>query len=510
MNFPPEITETLGNYKHIVTRFPPEPNGYLHIGHVKAMCIDFGLAQTVPSGECILRFDDTNPCNDYAKFVSKIKENIDWLGFKPSKITYTSDYFDALYDLGVKLLETGNGYICELSGDEISEYRTSKKDSPWKNRSVEENLYLFQGMKMGKYSEGKYTMRMKGDFNNPNSCMWDLVFFRNIMRSHPRTGDKWCLYPSYDFSHCIVDSLEGITHSLCTKEFEVRRESYFWLLDVLNLRKPVVYEFSRLNIEECNLSKRHINKLVEDGTVESWEDPNLLTVCGMRNKGYPPTAIKEFAMSSGITKIESVMKLEKLHYYVNDELNRIAERRVAILDPAEVDIENLDEVPDHYRNCLFKNYPMLGDESSTRKITLTKKIFINNHDFRFQDDKKYYGFAVDKICRLKYSGFFKCTKCLSFDTGGKKVIKKIYLKYIPDELVENPKKIKGVLLWCNEDAKTIKFVDYVSGDVFGEENIDNSTVIGTSYQFEKLGYFVKSSETSFTFTNGLRSSYKPE
>ena len=506
--YPPEIINELNKHDHIVTRFPPEPNGFLHVGHVKAMTIDFGLANYAnsldgKSGECILRFDDTNPGNDYDKYIEHIKSNVTWMDFSPSKITYTSDYFDELYELGVKLLKNGNGYICELSGNEISQHRKDKIDSPHKTRSIEDNLRLFEEMKNGKYPEGKYTMRMNGNLKNPNPCMWDTVFFRVMNKSHPRTGDKWCLYPSYDFSHCIVDSLEGVTHSLCSKEFEVRRESYYWLLDVLDLRKPLVYEFARLNIDGYNLSKRYIKELVDTNVVESWEDPSLLTLSALKKRGFTSSSLKRFCEITGITKADSSISIDKLYNLICNELDTSVERRVAITDPLEVVIEKFDVLTDFEIRSTFYNHPtymgkiMKGDIDgvdekylTTRNIDLTETIYINRNDFREVDDKKYYGFAPGKIARLRYNDFFKCTK---YDKDGDKIIK-IYLeRAIP----EKPKKVKGVLLWVNNLSIPLKLnIRGVCEDPYevivlnarGEENIIN---LSNRIQFEKLGYFMR-------------------
>lgn len=527
--YPHEILEELEKHNHIVTRFPPEPNGFLHIGHVKAMTIDFELANYAnglegKSGECILRFDDTNPGNDYEKYIEHIKSNVEWMGFTPSKITYTSDYFDKLYELGVELLKNGNGYVCELSGDEISKHRKEKTDSPYRNRSIKENLELFEGMKNGKYSEGQYTMRMKGDLKNPNPCMWDTVFFRVMKKSHPRTGDKWCLYPSYDFSHCIVDSLEGVTHSLCSKEFEVRRESYYWLLDVLKLRKPLVYEFSRLNIDKYNLSKRYIKNLVDTNIVESWEDPSLLTLAALKKRGFTSSSLKKFCVTTGITKVESSVSIDKLYSIISNELDPIVERRVVITDPLEVVIEGFDLLTDFEVRSTFYNYPsymskiMNGETEglakkylATRNIDLTETIYINRGDFREVDDKKYYGFAPGKIARLRYNDYFKCTK---YDKEGD-VVTRIYLeKVIP----EKPKKVKGVLLWVNNHSVQLRLnirgscddpYEIVVLNARGEENLSEVT---DKIQFEKLGYFTRNYDSkdliTFECICELKSSYK--
>lgn len=527
--YPPEILAELNKHNHIVTRFPPEPNGYLHFGHVKAMVIDFGLANYAnslegKSGECILRFDDTNPGNNYDQYIEHIKNNVNWMGFIPSRITYTSDYFNKLYELGVKLLSDGNGYICELSGDSISEHRKNKINSPHKIRSIKDNLKLFEEMKNGKHSEGKYTMRMNGNLNNPNPCMWDTVFFRIINKIHPRTGNKWCLYPSYDFSHCIVDSLEGVTHSLCSKEFEVRRESYHWLLQVLEMRKPLVYEFARLNVDGYNLSKRYIKNLVDTNVVKSWDDPSLLTLAALKKRGFTAKSLIHFCETTGITKADSSIPIEKLYNLICNELDTVVKRRVVITDPIEVEIEEFNELKECDINSIFYDYPtymgkiIKGDIDgidikylTTRNINLTKTIYINRNDFREIDDKKYYGFAPEKIARLKYNNYFKCTK---FEKDGD-IVTKIYLKKI---IPETPKKVKGVLLWINNLSVSLtlnirgKYDDIYKVLVLKARGEDNIVYLSDRIQFEKLGYFLRNYDytenITFECICELKSSYK--
>jgi glutaminyl-tRNA synthetase len=477
------------------------------------MSVDFGLAEYADNlegktGECLLRFDDTNPCNDYEKYMNNIKENINWLGYTPSRITFTSDYFDILYELAIKLLKNGDGYICELSADEIKNHRALNIPSPHRDRSIESNLALFTEMRDGKHKAGKYVMRMKGDLENPNPCMWDLVFYRTIDKHHPRTGDKWCIYPTYDFSHCIVDSLEGITHSLCSKEFESRRESYFWLLDVLGLRKPLVYEFARFDVNGYNLSKRFIRELVEKGTVDSWGSPSLLTIDGLRNKGYTSSSIIKFCNLSGVTKADSSLSIDKLEYIVSKELDPTVERRVAITNPLEVEIVNFDKFSDEEKSSKFYNYPSYMDKilkgdvegldpiyQAYRNIDLTNIIYINRSDFREVDHKKYYGFAPGKTARLRYNGYFKC---INYDKNDD-IVTKLYLEKI---IPENPKQIKGVLLWVNYSAKAgnlySRYVDetklnpYIVDKIecLVEESVDELKS-GTRIQFEKIGYFIK-------------------
>ena len=522
MNYPEEILNEINNHKHIITRFPPEPNGFLHIGHAKAMCIDFGVAEYVnnlpdKTAECILRFDDTNPSNDYQLYIDHIIENVAWLEFKPSKITYSSDYFDQLYSLAVKLIKDGNGYICELSSDDISKYREKKIDSPYKSRSVEENLKLFEMMKNGEVDEGKMCLRMKGDLSDPNPCMWDTVFYRIMKKSHPKTGDKWCIYPTYDFTHCIVDSLENITHSLCSKEFEVRRKSYYWLLEVLELKKPLVYEFARLNINNYNLSKRYIKKLVEDKSVESWDDPSLLTLNGMRNRGYTSSSIKNFCNDTGITKHDGSVEFAKLRFNFVDENDSLVPRRVVIPEPLEVEIIEFDKLSEIDKESKFYDYPQFMskiakgetedlEEKHTkyRVVPLTPTIYINRKDFRLEDDKKYYGFSINKVARLRYNEYFECVKA---DVEND-IVKKIYLKKVtPDK----PKKVKGNLSWVSSNSKEVALVDYnlhkkIVTQARGEKGIVEANN-GDRFQFERIGYFYKYKDI-FICTTDMKSSYK--
>lgn len=534
LTYPPEILVGVDKNDHVVTRFPPEPNGYLHIGHCKAMGIDFGLAEYVnglegKTAECILRFDDTNPGNGYEKYIDHIKENMNWLGYTPSKVTYTSNYFDNLYELAIRMIKDGNAYVCDLSGDDISLYRKEKKNSPGRDRSVEENLRLFTEMTEGRHPDGSYTLRMRGDLEDPDPCMWDLVFYRISHKPHHRTGDKWCVYPSYDFSHCIVDSLEGVTHSLCSKEFENRRKSYFWLLDVLGLRAPIVYEFARFNVDGYNLSKRYIKKLVEDGVVKSWEDPSLLTLEGMKAKGYSPTAIKEFCELTGVTKTDSSLPMEKLYTIMSRELDPEVERRVAIVDPLEVVIDNFNDLTDFDKRAVMYNHPMYmrnilkGDTEgiderflTTRHMELTGKIYINRKDFRVMDEKKYYGLAPGKMARLRYSDYFKC---VGYDEEDGEV-KRIHLeKVVP----ERPKKVRGVLLWVNSDNTPVTLTNRYVRD--GEFVVDRVHCVGENslrdlaegerIQLEKVGYFMRSSNgddntdrVELECICELRSSYK--
>jgi glutaminyl-tRNA synthetase len=497
--FPKNIIEHAQVVDRVVTRFPPEPNGYLHIGHIKAIEASFGFIDYCKKhldkdGECILRFDDTNPVTEKQEYINSIQENLNFLERTPSKVTYSSDYFDTLYDLAVKLIKQDNAYICELKSEDISLYRSEKKESPYKNRPVAESLDLFTRMKNGEFPDNSYTLRMKGDLTNPNACMWDLVFYRVLHKHHPRTGDKWCLYPSYDFTHCIVDSLEGITHSLCSKEFETRRESYYWLLDKLKLHKPLVYEFGRLNITDALLSKRKIIKLIEDKKVSGWDDPRLMTINGLRRRGFTASVLRNFASDNGLSKTESVLEYEKLEHFMRDELNETAPRRFAIKNPLKVIIENpgeqtavLFDYPMYMKKILNKDTSVPPCKSTTRNMKITKTIYIDKNDFREVDEKKYYGLAPNKFIRLKYSEFIKCTGYEKESDGS---IKEVYVKF---DTPEKPKKVKGVMSWVNSDAKDveIRMFDKLECKTYNGliEPSFNMKENVSRVQFERVGYF---------------------
>lgn len=542
-DYPEHIVKHATNVNEVVTRFPPEPNGYLHMGHIKAMNADFGFAEDSEKhlgkkSQCILRFDDTNPSSEKQEYIESILNNLKWLGYIPSKITYTSDYFDQLYKFAVQLITQGDAYVCELSSDDISKYRKEKKESPYKNRAVEESLLLFSKMKMGNFENGKMTLRMKGDLSNPNPCMWDLIFYRIIHQQHHRTHDKWCLYPSYDFSHCIVDSLEGITHSLCTMEFEVRRESYYWLLEKLNLRKPLVYEFGRLNISNNVMSKRILRNLIENSIVTGWDDPRLLTIDGLRRRGYEPKILIDFCKQVGLTKNNVTIESEKLEFFMREYLDQLVPRRFVIKNPIKVTfVENICE----NNECVLYDYPIYmkkileGDpivpdnKKSTRIMNITQNIFIDETDFRINDEHKYYGLSPGKYARLKYSNFIKCIGYMEKDDK----VTEIMVKF---ENPPNPKKIKGVLSWVNKNAITVELRLY--DKLFNEEydkdkkldNIINHNSLkvinalaepslaaenikaGDRFQFERVGYFCVDSDSSlhktvFNSTVELKSSY---
>lgn len=517
--YPDEIIQSISKLDHIRTRFPPEPNGRLHIGHVKSLEINFGLREYAKSikktAECYLRFDDTNPTKENQDYVDGILEDLKWLNYVPDKITYTSDYFDQLYDFAVKLISRGDGYICGLSDEEIKTHRELKKPSPFRDSTIEQNLRLFNNMKNGLCPDNAYTLRMKGDLEDPDPCMWDLVFYRIMYVNHLRTGSKWCIYPTYDFAHCIVDSLENITHSLCTTEFISRRKSYFWLLEKLDLDKPIVYEFGKLNVTQNILSKRKITELIDTKVVEDWDDPRLLTVSGLKRRGYVPEAIRRFCYENGVTKTDAILDYAKLEQCGRTVLEYTAPRRFVVLDPLPVmfQVNNISRIfsdPTHNEAVLY-DFPIHSREISsgniatvplerrgTRTMKLTPTILIERDSFRIKDDKDFYGLAPNKIVRLKYSGFVKCI-------GYYEQYGRVEHVYVVPVIPEKPKAVKGILNWVNNQAKDAEFRIYQpllteSGEIneaslttlhgriepsMGEDEEEENT----TYQFERCGYF---------------------
>ncbi|PWV62603.1 glutaminyl-tRNA synthetase, partial [Frischella perrara] len=438
-------------YKTIQTRFPPEPNGYLHIGHAKSICLNFGIAQDY-RGKCNLRFDDTNPAKEDVEYVESIKYDVQWLGFKwDGEVRYSSDYFDQLYHYAIELIEKGLAYVDELTPDEIREYRGTLtqpgKNSPYRDRSIDENLSLFNKMKNGDFAEGKACLRAKIDMASPFIVMRDPVLYRIKFASHHQTGDKWCIYPMYDFTHCISDAIENITHSLCTLEFQDNRRLYDWVLDNITISaRPHQYEFSRLNLEYAITSKRKLNLLVSEKIVDGWDDPRMPTVSGMRRRGYTPAAIRDFCQRIGVTKQENTVEMSTLEFCVREDLNQNAPRAMAVIDPVKVVIENysdhLDEVlnmPNH------PNRPELGN----REVVFTRELFIDRADFREEANKNYKRLVLGKEVRLRNAYVIRADRVEKDENGE---ITTIYCSYDPATLNKNPedgRKVKGVIHWVS-------------------------------------------------------------
>jgi glutaminyl-tRNA synthetase len=384
----------------IMTRFPPEPNGYLHIGHAKAMRFNFTFAKE-NGGMTYLRYDDTNPVKENQEFIDNIRNCVEWLGYKPFKITFASDYFQELYDLACELIKRGKAYVDHCSKPEIKEQRNKMIESPYRNRSVEENLKLFNSMRQGRFAENECCLRMKIDMTHVNPNMRDPVAYRIRYVPHPHAGDKWCIYPTYDYTHCINDSLENITHSLCTLEFENRRESYYWLLEALDLYKPMVWEYSRLNLTYTVLSKRKLEKLVGERVVTDWEDPRMPTVLGLRRRGYTPSMINDFAAEIGVSRKgnDNVTSIRLLEHYARKELDVIAPRTFGVQDPVLLEIVNFDEVA----NKDFEAPLFPADKTKGTQIyKLSRRVFIDEEDFSVESKKGFFGLTPEQPVCLKY------------------------------------------------------------------------------------------------------------
>lgn len=501
----------------VMTRFPPEPNGFLHIGHAKAMNFNFGIAEK-HGGHCYLRFDDTNPAAEKQLYIDSIEENVRWMGYKPYKITYSSDYFQQLYDLAVKLIKLDLAYVCHQTKAEIEQYRAEKKDSPWRNRPVEESLRMFNNMRRGMYEEGSVSLRMKGDMQASNPQMWDMIAYRIIYREHPHAKDGWCIYPSYDYSHCIVDSLENITHSLCTLEFEVRRETYFKLLWDLDLYKPKVWEYSRLNVDHNVLSKRRLLRLVNEGHVRGWDDPRLLTIAGLRRRGYTAQAIKNFCDNVGVSRNENAQPISRLEHFVREALHPISRRCFVVLDPIKVTLTNYPA--GKVEQLHAPNFPPPEDKA-THKMSFSRVVYIDRSDFREQDSKDFFGLAPGKEVFLKFAYNMKCDKVIKNASGKvtelecsvnldkKAKMAKGKITWVAERKPgQEPLKIEvrqyDVLFTAKEPMKDKTYADWLDGVnknsekvimAYADESVNNANS-GDRFQFERLGYYVCDQDTT--------------
>ena len=510
-----------GKHKSVHTRFPPEPNGYLHIGHAKSICLNFGLAKEY-QGLCNLRFDDTNPVKEDVEYVDSIKADVEWLGFKwEGEPRYASDYFDALYGYAIELIEKGLAYVDELSPEEMREYRGTLtepgKNSPYRDRTIEENLALFEKMKNGEFAEGKASLRAKIDMASPFMVMRDPVIYRIKFASHHQTGDKWCIYPMYDFTHCISDAIERITHSLCTLEFQDNRRLYDWVLDNISIERPLPhqYEFSRLNLEGTLTSKRKLLKLVNDGIVDGWNDPRMPTISGLRRRGYTPASLREFCRRIGVTKQDNVVEYSALEACIRDDLNENAPRAMAVIDPVRVVIENFEgeetlTAPNH------PNRPELGE----RQLPFTKELYIDRADFREEANKQYKRLVLGKEVRLRNAYVIKAER-VEKDANGE--ITTIFCTYDPETLGKNPadgRKVKGVIHWVSavhnhpaefrlyerlftvpnpgaaeEIESVLNPTSLVVKHGFVEQSLANAEP-EKGYQFEREGYFCADNKDS--------------
>ena len=528
------------------TRFPPEPNGCLHIGHAKAFCLDFGMALE-NGGLCNLRFDDTNPDKEDTRFVDAIREDVHWLGFDwGDREFYASDYFEKLYSLAEELIKNGKAYVCTLSPEEFKEYRgvpgQAGKPSPHRDRPIEESLDLFRRMRAGEFEEGQYVLRAKIDMSSPNLHMRDPAIYRIKKEAHHRTGTKWCIYPMYDFAHCLSDAIEGITHSLCTLEFEVHRPLYDWFIDNTSIGAtlkvhPRQYEFARLNLSYTMMSKRKLQQLVAEKVVEGWDDPRMPTLSGMRRKGYTPAAIREFCEKIGVTKFNSLTDIALLEHCVRQDLNKISLRRMAVFDPLEVEISNWEEGKTDWLDAV--NNP--EDESAgSRKIPFGKHIFIEREDFMENPPKKFFRLSVGREVRLRYAYFMTCNEVVKDADGN---IVKLVCTIDPASRGGNSpdgRKVKSTIHWVEaSSAKKAKarlyenlftredmsvlpegadFKDFlnptsvVEKDILVEPALAEAKV-GEHIQFERNAYFTPDSKLStpdapvFNRTVTLKDSY---
>jgi glutaminyl-tRNA synthetase len=436
----------------VVTRFPPEPNGYLHIGHAKSICLNFGIAAEHDGGRCHLRFDDTNPGKEEEEYVESIKKDVRWLGFDWGEHLYfASDYFDRLHDYAVRLIEMGRAYVCDLSAEEIREYRGTLtepgRESPSRNRSVEENLDLFERMRAGEFPDGSRVLRAKIDMASPNINMRDPTIYRIRRERHHRTGDRWCIYPMYDFTHCLSDSIEGITHSLCTLEFENNRPLYDWFLDQLDVYHPQQIEFARLNLSYTVLSKRKLLRLVEEGHVSGWDDPRMPTLSGMRRRGYPPEAIRRFCDRIGVAKVESTIDIALLEHCVRDVLNRTAPRVMAVLRPLRVVIDNYPEGGIEEMEAV--NNPE-DPGAGTRRLPFSREIFIERDDFKEDPPPRYFRLAPGREVRLKHAYYITCNRVVKDPDTGEVV--ELHCTYDPESrggTTPDGRKVRGTLHWVS-------------------------------------------------------------
>ncbi|QDT40965.1 Glutamine--tRNA ligase [Gimesia alba] len=508
------------------TRFPPEPNGYLHIGHAKSICLNFGIANENPGGLCNLRFDDTNPEKEDVEYVDSIKEDVRWLGFDwDDREYFASDYFDQLYEFAVTLIKKGKAYACDLPADKMREYRGTAtepgKPSPGRSRSVEENLDLFERMKNGEFKEGEFVLRAKIDLASPNFHMRDPVIYRVRHVHHHRTGDKWCIYPMYDYTHCISDSIEKITHSICTLEFEDHRPLYDWILDELEVFHPQQIEFARLNMTYTVMSKRKLLELVQGNFVSGWDDPRMPTICGMRRRGVTPEALREFCKTIGVTKFNSMTDKVVLENCIRDHLNQVAPRVMGVLNPLRVVIENYPEGTSEELDAV--NNP--NDETAgTRKVPFSKVIYIEKEDFMEDPPKKFFRLSPGKEVRLRYAYFVTCVDVIKDDAG--EVIE-LRCTYDPETKGGNApdgRKVKATIHWVSEahavDAE-VRLYDHLFSTPDPEdlpEGEDYKTNLnpaslqvligcklerslkaakpGSRFQFERLGYFCVDSRDS--------------
>jgi glutaminyl-tRNA synthetase len=540
LNFIEEIIENdlkEGKYNSILTRFPPEPNGYLHLGHAASICLNFGVAQKY-NGKTNLRFDDTNPVTEDTEYVDSIQEDVKWLGFEWANIFYASDYFDQLYDYAVQLIKQGDAYVCDLSAEEIAIQKGTPTEpgtnSPFRNRSVDDNLQFFADMKAGKYKEGEKTLRAKIDMASNNMLMRDPLLYRIKFAHHHRTGDKWCIYPMYDFAHGQSDSIEKITHSICTVEFIPHRDVYDWCIEKLGIYPSKQYEFARINVNYTVMSKRKLKQLVTENHVSGWDDPRMPTISGMRRRGITASAIREFIDRAGIAKREKVNEISLLDFCVREELNKIALRRMVVFQPLKVVITNLEE-----NEILLdiENNPE-DEKGGTRKVAFTKNIYIEQDDFVETPQKKVFKMEVGQSIRLKGAFIVACNEAIK-DADGKTIeVRCTYHANSKSGQDQSGIKVQGTLHWVsaehsvnvevreydrlfkveNPDAEEGNFIDYINGDslqiipdAYAEPALKDAT-LEHHFQFLRKGYFYLDKDSTsgkiiFNKTVGLKDGF---
>jgi len=502
----------------VVTRFPPEPNGYLHIGHAKSICLNFGIAAEY-GGLCNLRFDDTNPIKEEEEYTESIKQDVRWLGFDwEDRLYYASDYFEQMYEYAVQLTKKGKAYVCDLTAEQTREYRGTLtkpgKNSPYRNRSVEENLNLFERMRAGEFEEGLRVLRAKIDMASPNLNMRDPVMYRILHAAHPRTGDAWCIYPTYDWAHGLEDSIEGITHSICTLEFENHRPLYDWFLDELGVYHPQQIEFARLNLSYTVMSKRKLQQLVQQGLVAGWDDPRMPTISGLRRRGYSPQAIRNFCKRIGVNKFNSTVDIALLEHCVREDLNKTSPRVMAVLRPLKVIIDNYPA--DQLEELEAVNNPE-DASAGTRKVPFSRELYIEREDFMEEPPKKFYRLAPGREVRLRYAYFITCTDVVKDENGQ---VVELHCRYDPATRggdAPDGRKVKATLHWVSA-AHSLEAEVRLYDHLFTKENPDDAgegedfksnvnpnsleTLVScrvepslanatplSRYQFERLGYF---------------------
>lgn len=501
-----------GKVKEVYTRFPPEPNGYLHIGHAKSLCLNFGIKRKY-NGKCNLRFDDTNPVKEDEEYVESIKEDIRWLGFEWDKLLFASDYFEEMYNCAVTLIKKGKAFVCDMSAEEISRNRGSLtepgKESPWRNRSVEENLDLFERMKNGEFADGEKVLRAKIDMASPNINMRDPVIYRIVHARHHNTGDKWCVYPMYDLAHPLEDAIEGITHSICTLEFEDHRPLYDWVVRECGCENvPQQIEFARLNITDTVMSKRFLKRLVDEKTVEGWDDPRMPTICGIRRRGYPAAAVRDFCERIGVAKANSEVEFSYLESVVREHLNRDADRVMVVTNPLLVEITNYDG----HETLEVENNPN-AENKTFRQVSFSNRIYIDGSDFMVSPPPKYHRLYQGAMVRLKGAYIIRCDEAVLDDNGN---VVKLRCSYLPESKSGHDGsgvKVKGVIQWvdaANCDSITLRRFKPLLGPSNGETDfmsrVDKNSVktetafaekalasarIEDKFQFMRIGYFVK-------------------